>query len=247
MKPIRTLFLTAAAGAALALGSAQTASAVNLVSNGDFESNTGNGQLGFNTTATAWTTSGYNFLFAPGTADTTGASGVYGGLTLWGPGNGSVNGLPATSPSGGYYVAADGAFDVGAIQQNINGLTVGSRYTVSFFWAGAQQSGFTGPTTDNWTVSLGGNSQTTSTISLPSHGFSGWMSQSFTYTATSTSEVLSFLATGTPSGVPPFALLDGVSMVAAVPEPSTVVAGASALLLLVGGGLRRVFRQKTQA
>jgi len=33
--------------------------------------------------------------------------------------------------------------------------------------------------------------------------------------------VLSFLAVGTPAGVPPFSLLDGVSMTSAVPEPQT--------------------------
>ena len=47
------------------------------------------------------------------------------------------------------------------------------------------------------------------------------MTESFKFTANSTSELLSFLAVGTPSGnVPPFALLDGVSLTA-VPEPST--------------------------
>ena len=51
-----------------------------------------------------------------------------------------------------------------------------------------------------------------------------------TFTADSTTDVLSFLANGTPSGVPPFALLDGVSMnaVTSVPEP------ASAAMLLTG-------------
>jgi hypothetical protein len=48
-----------------------------------------------------------------------------------------------------------------------------------------------------------------------------------TFTATAATDVLSFLSTGTPSGVPPFALLDGVSMVA-VPEPS------GAALMIVG-------------
>jgi hypothetical protein len=33
--------------------------------------------------------------------------------------------------------------------------------------------------------------------------------------------VLSFLAVGTPAGLPPFSLLDGVTMTAAVPEPAT--------------------------
>jgi len=45
---------------------------------------------------------------------------------------------------------------------------------------------------------------------------------------TSATEVLSFLAIGTPGGVPPFSLLDGVS-ITEVPEPTS--------LALLGAGL----------
>jgi hypothetical protein len=107
----------------------------NLVLNGGFESTSnGNGEMGYNTNATDWTTSGYNFIYAPGTADTTGANGQYGNISLWGPGNGSSNGMPASSPNGGNIVAADGAFQVGAITQLITGLTPGASYSVSFWW-----------------------------------------------------------------------------------------------------------------
>jgi hypothetical protein len=211
------------------------AQASNLVVNGGFESTTsGPGQLGFNTNATGWTTTGYNFLFASGTADTTGSNGVYGNLQLWGPNNGSANGLPASSPDGGNFVAADGAFQVAPIQQTINGLTPGDQYTVSFWWAGAQQSGFTGATTEQWMVSLGAQTQSTAILSNLSHGFTGWQQQSFTYTATSASEVLSFLAVGTPAGVPPFSLLDGVTLNASTPEPGTLALLGSGLVAGVG-------------
>ncbi len=218
--------------AMLLLTFAISAQAANLVTNGSFESTTnGNGQMGFNTDATDWTTTGYNFIFAPGTADTTGATGQFGNLQLWGPGNGSNNGLPATSPDGGNFVAADGAFDVGAITQTINGLTAGNTYTVGFWWAGAQQSGFDGDTTEQWQVSLGSQTQSTAVVNNVSHGFTGWMFQTFNFTADSSSDVLSFLAVGTPDGVPPFVLLDGVSLNAntSTPEPGTC--------LLVMGGL----------
>ncbi|QYE36774.1 PEPxxWA-CTERM sorting domain-containing protein [Polymorphobacter megasporae] len=56
------------------------------------------------------------------------------------------------------------------------------------------------------------------------------MHESFTFHAKSTSQVLSFLSNGTPVGLPPIAVLDGVS-VAAVPEP------AMWGLMLVGFGL----------
>jgi hypothetical protein len=211
---------------------AMAAQASNLVVNGDFETTTNgpNFQFDNNTVATGWTSAGYNFIFAPGAADTVGATGQFGNLQLWGPNNGSNNGLPATSPTGGNFVAADGAFEVAPIQQTINGLTTGNSYTVNFWWAGAQQSGFTGATTEQWQVSLGGQTQSTVVLNNVNHGFTGWQSQSFTYTATSSSEVLSFLAVGTPAGVPPFVLLDGVSLNAnsSVPEPGT-------LTLLFGG------------
>lgn len=217
-----------------------------LITNGDFEITTnGNGQLGYNTNATGWTTTGYNFVFAPGTADTTGATGSYGGLTLWGPGNGTNNGLPAASPSGGNFIAADGAFQTEPLTQTITGLVPGETYRVSFYWAAAQQSGFDGPTTDQWLVSLGSNMQATSIASLPSHGFSPWKAEAFDYVATSNSEVLSFLASGTPTGLPPFALLDGVTMnlvpQANVPEPA---AFASLGLGVLGFG---VFARRRRA
>src|ERR1035438_793122 len=145
---------------------AVTAQANNLVVNGGFETTTNgpNFQFNINPVATGWTSNGYNFIFAPGAADTAGATGQFGNLQLWGPGNGSANGLPASSPAGGNYVAADGAFEVAPIQQTINGLNPGASYTVSFWWGGAQQSGFTGATTEQWQVSLG--SQTQSTVVL---------------------------------------------------------------------------------
>jgi hypothetical protein len=226
----------------------------NLVTNGGFESTTnGPGQLGYNTNATDWTApaGGYTFLFASGGADTTGASGSYGGLTLWGPNDGSANGLPAASPDGGNFVALDGDFQDQPLQQTINGLVSGKTYEVSFYYAFSQQYGFTGATTQNLSVNLGGSysgdaftggtTLTTADYNLPSHGFSGWMQDNLKFTATGTSEVLSFLAYGS-QPVPPFALLDGVSMTA-VPEP----ADWALLLLGVGavGGVARLRRRAT--
>nr|WP_294503616.1 DUF642 domain-containing protein [uncultured Rhodopila sp.] len=219
----------------------------NLVTNGDFELSThGSGQIGYNTTVTGWATNGYNFLFASGTADHAGTTGQYGNLQLWGPGNGSANGLPASSPSGGNFIAADGAYDQGAITQSISGLTVGQTYALTFEWAGAQQSGFTGPTTEQWEVKLGGDTRYTPVLDDVSHGFTGWITQTFTFTATAATELLSFLAIGTPSGVPPFSLLDGVSLHAtAIPEPSSsliLAAGCAAM-----AGMRRLRSRSRRA
>jgi hypothetical protein len=241
------------------------AQVTNLVQNGNFSQLLVQASAEFGTlnngftptqTVTGWTTAGYNFVFLPNTVDTIGATGQYNttatsstpGLMLWGPGNGSNNNPVTgptikTSPTGGNYIAADGAYEVSAITQTIAGLTAGASYAVSFAWAGAQQYNFSGPTTDNWTVSLGtvgtsNPSQTTSTVGLPTEGFSGWMNQTMTFVATSSSEVLSFLATGTPTGQPPFALLASVSMTK-VPEPASM-----ALMLTALAGLICVVRRR---
>ena len=213
--------------------------ASNLVVNGGFESNGGGGQINFTTSATGWSvpTPGYTFLFGPGAADTTGVAGQFGNLQLWGPGNGSNNGLPATSPDGGFYAAADSDFPghMQPLQQTVTGLTPGASYTVSFWWAAGQQFGFDGATQSQWVVSLGSQTQSTAVASIANHGFSGWMSESFTYTATSSSEMLSFLATGSPS-VPPFVLLDGVTLNASspIPEPETLTLMVTGLAGVVG-------------
>jgi hypothetical protein len=216
---------TLLAGCAVAFATAMSAHAgVDLVTNGDFETTTGGaGQLGYNTDATGWSvpSGGYTFLYTPGLADTVGADGEYGNLQLWGPGNGSANGLPATDPAGGNYVAEDAAFQIQPVQQTIDGLTVGDEYTVDFFWGGAQQQSFTGTTTEQFDVSLGSQTIDTPVLNNASHGFTGWQEASFIYTATQTSEVLSFLAVGTPDGVPPFSVLGGVSLYAGTPEPAT--------------------------
>ena len=235
--------------AAAFLTFAVTAQANNLVANGGFETTTNGANYQFEsshsnhpyTTATGWTSTNShhnasNFIFSSGRADSTGATGQSGNLKLWGPGTGSNNGLPASSPDGGNYVAADGAYQNGAISQTINGLTVGDSYTVSFWWAGAQQSGFTGATTEQWKVSFGSQTQSTAVVHNASHGFTGWMQDSFTFKADKTSDLLSFFAVGTPNGVPPFVLLDGVDLEAnktPTPEPGTLALLGSGLL----GGL----------
>jgi len=254
MKNISKALLITALFGGVSLGLTSVAHA-DLVVNGSFESTgtslstwTGGSTVG----PTGWNSSGYNFLFTPGSADTTGVNGVDGNLKLWGPNDGSNNGLPATSPDGGNYIGADGAYSVGAITQTLSALTIGQTYAVSFYYAAAQQSGYTSTTTEGWTVGLGGSAKqnvdiTTAGSPLPSHGFSGWISTTLDFTADSTSDVLSFLAYGTPSSEPPFSLLDGVSVDAvAAPEPSSLIGGGLVLLALGGSSLLR-FRKQKQA
>ena len=205
----------------------------NLVVNGGFEQVSMTSPTEMTTTnVTGWSSTGYNFVFFPGSQTTGSYTPQFGGnVSFWNPGNGANNGFTDTSPTGGNYIGADGAFEVGPITQTLHNLDIGGDYAVSFSWAAAQQYGFTGPTSEQWIVSLGGASASTIAYQNASHGFSGWMQQTFLFEATSTDEVLSFLAVGTPNGEPPFSLLDGVSA-QEVPEPAAWALLAAGLLSL---------------
>ena len=209
----------------------------NLVVNGDFEQTSMTDSTGKFTpehmngsNVTGWTTSGYNFVFGANTATSVGSNGIYGQLYLYDGSAVTGGAVLGRSPTGGNFVGADGAFEVDAISQTLNGLTRGSNYAVSFNWAGAQQSGYNSPTTEQWQVSLGNETLSTAIASNLDHGFTGWMHQTLVFQATGASEVLAFLSNGTPTGEPPFALLDGVSATD-VPEP------ASLAVLALGAGL----------
>jgi hypothetical protein len=177
---------------------------------------------------------GYLFLFAPGTADTTGATGQYGNVLLWGLSNGGLNALPV-SPEGGYFITLSGDFQTtGLVQTLTTGLVEGRSYILSFYWGAAQQYGFNGDTQQNLTVFIGPESFTTPTVTDPSHGFTGWFSETYTFTDTSNfpEQPLLFLAYGSEPGS--FITLDGVSLISLpLPEPST---WAMMLLGFVGLG-----------
>ena len=229
---MQRMFFGLAAVAGLAFGVSAANAAPNLLVNGDFEqfSSTTATQLESpnNTsgaTLTGWTNAGYTYLFTPGSAYTTGStSGEYGNtLYLWGPGaNGGnvANGMTATSPTGGNFIGTDGAYQQGAISQTVSGLIVGGEYYLTFWWAAAQQESYMGNTTEAWGVTFGSQTFNTAVVNNPSEGFQPWTQQFFSFVATSATQTLSFLAAGTPSGTPPFSLLDGIALSYA-PEPAS--------------------------
>ncbi len=221
---IKSILLSVATVAALGAGTAHAAT--NLVVNGNFDTVTNgtNKQLASSVTTAAdrttlagWTSSngndgGYNFVLDSALANTSSSA-----IWLRSESNGY-----ATSANGGNFFASDALYYPGTLSQTISGLTVGSAYTLTFDYALAQQVGFTGANSDNyWEVVFGDATRNASSLSIANGGFSGWSTATMTFTATSVSQALSFLAQSASPGAPPFLLLDSVSLVSAVPEPST--------------------------
>ena len=143
--------------------------------------------------------------------------------------------LPSNpDPNGGNFIALDGDTQYnGPLFQTVHGLTAGDTYTLSFSWAAAQIVNRAGKTTEKLEVTFGGTTITTPTVANASKSATPWVTETYTVKATSANELLSFLSIGTPNGMPPLALLDGVSLTAGgVPEPSTW-----ALMTLALGGV----------
>jgi hypothetical protein len=244
--------LLSAIAVALAVGT--SAHATEFVQNGGFETlgagapASGSFEFGasykYANGVANWTsasTSAFNVYFVnDGTATTTDAD------TRFSPANGGEHGqflysVPGgASPQGGNFVALDGDGGYnGAITQTINGLTIGQTYTLSFDWAAAQFADRQGDTTEQIQVGFGGQSFLTDVKNNASQGSNGWFTETTTFTATSSSQVLSFLSVGTPAGLPPVALLDGVSLTGGVPEPATW-----AMMLVGFGGLGALLRHR---
>ncbi len=206
-------------------------------------------------TLAGWSNSGYSFVYRPNTASSTGAVVTPGtNLYLWGPDGGagtanySANGF-TNSPTGGNFIAEDGAYQQGLLSQTVSNLTVGRSYQLSFYWAAGQQSGYTGDNTNGWTVYWAdASNNVVSTVSTAmattvSKGFTPWRQQVYTFVATTTTMTLAFMATSGPNATPPFSLLDGVSLTAA-PEPATWAVLAAGL---VGASALRFRRRKGAA
>lgn len=242
----------AIASALLFAGASAHATTINLVQNGDFAENSGvAGKIGTKVGTTTvmvtdWTNGdyrsgsvGYNFLYFPSKTSPDKSNGI-GLYTV------------TSGPHGENFIGDDADYESAPISQTINGLVAGKQYVLSFEWAAGQQTGFYGPTKQDWDVTLGTQSQKTNVYNLPGEvkngptiqNFSGWMPDSMIFTATGSSEVLSFLAQGSPQ-VPPFTLLADVSLVEA-PEPGTTTLLFTGLFALAGFGLFQSRRRRAQ-
>jgi hypothetical protein len=230
--------------AALTFFGSSIASAAPALLNGGFE--TVNGPMGFtyagSNTIGSWSTSGSNAFGAVANTTTANTTGIMLGtdpVYLWGPITASAN--------GGNFILSDAdKASAMTFSQTVTGLTVGAIYTLSFEYAAAQYrladgTGYNGDSGSGWNVSFGTDMYSTGAVLIGSHQFSGWKTATTTFKASSTSQLLSFMASA-PMGAPPAALLDGVSLTenANVPLPGT--------LLLVGlAGLMGVVSRKKKA
>ncbi len=235
-----------------------SARADDFVINGDFASSLTFSQSIFNE-VTPWEVSADNarvYLYLPGTATTTGATYTHG--------SGAQVVLTGTPTSGddsdpfngnGNFVGVDSGFGY-TISQTLTGLSANTEYLLTFDTAASQQTidsgGMGGATTDYWQVSLGSDSEylcgggteqgaacSTPLFSIPSQGFSGWSQEEMTFNSgAGGNEVLSFLAVGSPTGLPPFMLLDSVGL-QTTPEPASWVLLGGAIFGVGVAGRRR--------
>ncbi len=228
------------------------ADTINLVQNGTFTQTTVAGAAGgflcsnsggsvCNSQVTDWagTCSGYGC-----TGTSTPSSVLFAGTngSAWNGGYGLYWSGIGDPPLGGNTIAIDGdSHYTSILSQSIAGLNVGQTYILQFYQAASQQIGLSGATTEQWQVSLGGGTVQTSALqTTASHSASSWQQVTMSFVANATSEVLQFVALGTPTGEPPVCLLGDVSLDAssvAVPEPATLALVAAGLLGLIA--LRR--------
>ena len=255
---MKTKLLTTAVCGVLAFGLAGQARA-QLVTDGTFQVGTGlPGQLGFNgTSLTDWSYSApensYDFVYNSATI-TTGLTGEHGNVALYGPsgpipGGGNALGIDPVFQNGG----AAGSTTSEPVYQTVNGLQAGSVYALTFSWAASQQTTFSGDTTEWWQASLGAQTQNTTTYSNASGASSSWMQTTLDFTATSSSEVLSFIAGATPgipsggvSGDPPFCLLTDVSLTETTSAPDTTSTMTLLGIAVSAMGFAARFRRQTR-
>ncbi|MGA2801073.1 MAG: choice-of-anchor C family protein [Verrucomicrobiota bacterium] len=220
MKSLKSIVAASTVGTMLLLPGSASA---NLVLDGGFEQGAVSGPF---QTYTAVSTMG-GWTVTAGSVDLIG--------NYWQPAQGSQS------------VDMAGFYANGTIQQPINGLTAGAWYYFTFDMSGNPDGP---PTIKTLDVTFGNTTQvfTFDTTGI-SHANMGWVLDSGWFQASGSSTVLSFtdasapLADGSPTAFG--AVIDNVSL-NAVPEPTTIIAGAL-LLLPFGASTLRILRKNRTA
>ena len=152
-----------------------------------------------------------------------------------------------SSPDGGAFIdtiAYPTSQPTSLISQTVNNLAVNQYYTLTFYQAASNNEPVTsGAETSQWNVTLGGDTKKSPLMTTQPLTNTNWQLVTMTFQAHSASQVLSFIASGTPAGAPNVnnAILDGVSLVAAVPEPATwaLMLGGLGCVAFIGKRRRR--------
>lgn len=184
------------------------------------------------TLRTATQNNHYSVVTPTGSAAGAGGPGAF-GLNV-------ATGQTVNSPTGnsGWFLQMDGDTRFGAtLTQQLNNLTVGQEYVVSFYQAGATINGgpfYNVPTYNQFRVYFGDSYQSADRIDMAvQEDVQPWSKQTMSFTASSAIQTLGFLNVGGPAGQPPIALLSDIS-VEPVPEPATVLGSFVALGLISG-------------
>jgi hypothetical protein len=248
MKNVPRMLLLATALLAFPAVRGAQATSINLVSNGGFEltDNGADKMTYLQTTPTGWSLAAidqnnvqwgvagtYSFVMTSPTA------------TVNAPIGGAFSMVAGTdSPDGGNLFAAtsqSGSSGRQQLSQTISGLTAGNEYTLSFYEGLGQRSGYTGATSGYWDVTFGSESYASPTVNNLSGGFTGWTQRSTTFTASSASQQLMFVFTGSSAASFPVGVLDGVWLGEPSPPPPPApvpeidpATGSCALALVVG-------------
>ena len=231
------------------------AQAINLVTNGGFVPNTtiqsSNASKSYRIPSTTnqsaipgWRLTGNAYtVLTPDAADiSVSGGGVFGLYTS--PGQ-----KVASADGSGWIIQMDGDPTLNAnLSQTLTGLTQGQEYIVGFYQAGGyvnQPSSYNQPTRNQFRVTFG---STTKTGALMNMAFGEvvepWSYQQLTFTASSSSQLLSFVNVGGPLGQPPIALLSGVSVQAVPWETDTLPLVGSTVLFGFGLWAKKKFAQK---